>query len=55
MIIPISLMRVAPSQLLTFVRLLQASGGYIGRVADGVAGYKKFNSPVLLAARGAIV
>jgi hypothetical protein len=35
--------------------LLQASCGDVGRIADSVAGYEKFNSPVLLAAGGAIV
>src|SRR5579863_3710035 len=35
--------------------LAQASGGRVDRVADGIAGHKKFNSPVLLTARGAIV
>jgi hypothetical protein len=30
--------------------LLQATGGDGGLIADGVAGYEKFHSPVLLAA-----
>jgi hypothetical protein len=48
-------MVLPPLQLTEHLALLQAPRGYVGRVANGVAGYEKFNSPVLLAAGGVIV
>ena len=41
--------------LLVTCALLQASSGRVDRIADGVAGYEKFHSPVLLPAGGVIV
>jgi hypothetical protein len=54
LVIPIT-SQVRPYCWLRTLALLQASCRRIGRVADGVAGYEKFHSPVLLPAGGVTV